>query len=321
MDGRIALDLGIIKIHWYGIIITLGMMLAVWIAMREFARRGENPDIMGDGAIWVIGLGIVGARIYHIVSSPNDGSGTGLQYYLQNPLEMLATWKGGIGIYGGIIGGVIGIIYVIKRAKAPLMRAFDSIVPGVLIAQAIGRWGNFVNQELYGGPTGSSWFGVLIDPQYRIRTGKFDFTDMTAYPPETRFHPTFLYESVWNFVGFLLLMWLARTKQYLIRKDGSAIGTPDLPLRDGDIGPLFLMWYGIGRAWVELFFRPDAWTIGSLPTAVWVSLAGIIAGVIMLVLNRRRLARIVPATVASPPDDAAPPTTDVAPDETHSQTT
>ena len=293
MESRIALDLGFIKIYWYGIVITTGMMLACYVAMYEAKRRGENPDIVSDGAIWVIGLGLVCARLYHVFSAPNDGSGSGWEYYRNNPLQILAIWQGGIGIYGGFVGGIIGIIYVMWRNKAPLWRWFDNIVPGVLLGQAIGRWGNYFNQELYGGPTGSSTWGLIIQEPFRVRTGKFDFTDMTQYPLDTRFHPTFLYESIWNFCGFLLLMWLARRyQQHPDRPE-----TAGRPLVDGDIGPLFLIWYGIGRGWVELFFRPDAWTLGSLPTAVWISIIGIGIGLLIMAYRHRVAKRPTPVNL------------------------
>jgi phosphatidylglycerol:prolipoprotein diacylglycerol transferase len=284
MESRIALELGPIKIYWYGIVITLGMVLACYVAMIEARRRGEDPEIVSEGAIWVIGLGLLGARLYHVFSLPNDGSGSGWEYYRNNPMQILAIWQGGIGIYGGIIGGVLGIILLMWRHRAPLWRWFDNIVPGVLLAQSIGRWGNYFNQELYGGPTGSDWWGLIIQEPFRIRTGKFDFTDLQKYPLDTRFHPTFLYESVWNFCGFLLLMWLARNKQ----QHNDRPETYNRPLVEGDIGPLFLIWYGIGRAWVELFFRPDAWTLGALPTAVWISIASCIVGVLLMVYMRIR---------------------------------
>jgi phosphatidylglycerol:prolipoprotein diacylglycerol transferase len=155
------------------------------------------------------------------------------------------------------------------------------VVPGVILAQAIGRWGNYANQELYGGPTGSTWWGITIDPAHRIRTSKIDFTDLQQYPPDTRFHPTFFYESVWNFAGFLLLLFIGRRYTRV--------------LRDGDIGALYFIWYGIGRSWVELFFRPDAWTIGQLPTAVWVSIGIIAIGALVLLANHTIVPRLAPA--------------------------
>ena len=164
MDPRVALDLGFIKVHWYGIIITLGMLAAIWVITVEAARKGEDPNVVSDGAVWVILCGVIGARLYHVVSSPNDGSGSGLQYYLQNPLQIVAIWNGGLGIYGAIIGGFAGLVVYVRRRKLNLVRWLDLVVPGIPLGQAIGRWGNFANQELYGGPTGSSWWGASIDP-------------------------------------------------------------------------------------------------------------------------------------------------------------
>jgi phosphatidylglycerol:prolipoprotein diacylglycerol transferase len=282
MGPSVAIDLGFIKIHWYGIILTFGMILATYIAALEAKRHGENPAIVWDGVLIVIGLGLVGARLYHVFSSPNDGSGSGWEYYRQNPLQILAIWQGGLGIYGGLIGGFIGIVFVIVRNRLNLLRWLDYITPGVVLAQAIGRWGNYANQELYGGPTGSSWWGITIDPAYRIQAGKFDFRDLQKYPPDTRFHPTFFYESAWNFAGFLLLMWISRRFERV--------------LRPGDVAACYGIWYGAGRTWVELLFRPDAWTIGLLPTAVWVSLGLIVIGLVILLANHTVLPRMTPAT-------------------------
>jgi phosphatidylglycerol:prolipoprotein diacylglycerol transferase len=280
-DPRIALQIGPIAVHWYGIIITAGMMLATYLAAVEAKRRGEDPNVVWDGVLLVIGLGLVGARLYHVFSSPNDGTNTGWAYYSQNPLEILFIWKGGLGIFGAIIGGLIGILIIAWRRRLKLLRWLDIATPGLLLAQSIGRWGNFVNQELYGGPTGSSWWGVTIAPQYRINTGKIDFTDLQAYPLDTRFHPTFFYESAWNFIGFILLMWAGRRFAAW--------------LRDGDTFGLYVIWYGLGRSWVELFFRPDAWTIGALPTAVWISLGLTALGVLVLLVNHLLLPRFRPA--------------------------
>lgn len=280
-DPRLALQIGPLAVHWYGIFITLGMMLAIYVAGLEAKRRGEDPNVAWDGALLVILLGLIGARLYHVFSSPNDGSGSGWAYYSQNPIEIIAIWRGGLGIFGGLIGGLIGIAFIIWRRRLALLRWLDIVTPGVLIAQAIGRWGNYANQELYGGPTGSSWWGITIAPEFRVRTGRLDFTDMAAYPPDTRFHPTFFYESAWNFIGFILLMWAGR--RFAQR------------LRDGDILAGYLFWYGLGRGWIELLFRPDAWTIGALPTAVWVSLGFMAGGAVIALVNHAVLPRLKPA--------------------------
>jgi phosphatidylglycerol:prolipoprotein diacylglycerol transferase len=268
VDSRVAFELGALRIHWYGLLVAIGMLAGTCVAAQEFKRRGGDPSVVWDGALWVILLGLVGARLYHVFSSPNDGSQGGWAYYSRNPLQIVAIWQGGLGIYGGLLGGALGVLLVCIRRRLRFLCLADSVTPGVLLAQAIGRWGNYFNQELYGGPTGSSWWGITIDPPYRIRTPGADFTDLQRYPPETRFHPTFLYESLWNLVGFVGLLWLARRR-----------------LREGDIAAFYLMWYGIGRSWIELFFRPDAWTVAGLPTAVWLSLSSITIGALILLYN------------------------------------
>ena len=273
MDTRVAFELGFLRVYWYGLLVTLGVLAGTWVAALEAKRRGDDPNVVWDSALWVILLGLIGARLYHVFSSPNDGSQGGWAYYSQHPIQIIAIWQGGLGIYGGLLGGALGILLVCIRRRLRFLRLADSIAPGVLLGQAIGRWGNYFNQELYGGPTGSSWWGITIDPPYRIRTPSADFTDLTRYPPETRFHPTFLYESIWNLVGFIGLLWLARRRGQ--------------HLREGDIGAAYLIWYGSGRLWIELLFRPDAWTLGGVPAAVWLSLFIIAMGMFVVVLNRR----------------------------------
>jgi phosphatidylglycerol:prolipoprotein diacylglycerol transferase len=270
MDTRVAFELGFLRVYWYGLLVTLGMLAGAWVAALEVKRRGGDPSVVWDGALWVVLLGLVGARLYHVVSAPNDGSHGGWAYYSRHPLQIFAIWQGGLGIYGGLLGGALAILLLSIRRRLRFLWLADSIAPGVLLGQAIGRWGNYFNQELYGGPTGSPWWGITIDPPYRIRTPGADFTDLTRYPPETRFHPTFLYESVWNLFGFIGLLWLARR-----------------PLREGDIGAIYLIWYGSGRLWIELLFRPDAWTLGGAPTAAWLSLFSLAIGIVILFLNRR----------------------------------
>lgn len=274
MDPRVAIDLGFWKIHWYGIIIMVSVFLAIIIVMNEAKRRGEDIAVIDKNAMTVFFAGVVGARLYHVFSSPNDGSGMGLTYYLQNPLQIFALWNGGLGIFGAILGGLIAVVLIIHRNKLRMMRWLDIVVPGVILAQAIARWGNYVNQELYGGPTGSNLWGLIIDPPYRIKTAKYDFTDMNAYPPSTRFHPTFFYESAWNLLGFIMMIVGGRRLKSV--------------LRDGDIAGFYFIWYGVGRTWVELLFRPDAWTIGSLPTAAWIGLAMVVIGLAIIIVGHVR---------------------------------
>jgi phosphatidylglycerol:prolipoprotein diacylglycerol transferase len=273
MDSRLALELGPLRIHWYGIVVTLGIIVAAYVTSLELKRKGYSPNIVWDNILLVLILGIVGARLYHVFSSPNDGSNSGWAYYSQNPLQIIAIWNGGLGIFGGIIGALIGIVIISIRNKVPFLLLTDCAAPGAALGQAIGRWGNFFNQELYGGPTGSSWWGITIDPIYRIRTPKIDFTDLQTYPPETRFHPTFFYESVWSFLGFIGLMWIARRFE------------PHL--RNGDVTACYFIWYGLGRSWTELLFRPDAWIAGAsaLPTAVLVGLGMMALGLLILFYN------------------------------------
>ncbi|MBX7213181.1 MAG: prolipoprotein diacylglyceryl transferase [Thermoflexales bacterium] len=271
MDPSVAIPIPGWPVYWYGILIMLGVMSAGYVASLEAQRRGENPEIVSDGIVWVLLLGVVGARLYHVFSSPNDGTNSGWAYYSQNPLAILDLRNGGLGIFGGLAGGILGVIIVIKRARRSLWRWFDCIVPGVLLAQSIARWGNFANQELYGGPTGSSWWGITIDAARRTNTGRINFQDLQAYPLETRFHPTFFYESAWNFAGFVLMMWASRRFERW--------------LRTGDLAGIYFIWYGLGRLWTEMLFRPDAWTIGALPTAAWVSLGSLAFGLGVLLVN------------------------------------
>ncbi len=288
MGPNIAFSIFGFPVYWYGIILTSGMMLATYVAAVELRRRGKDSNIAWNGMLYVIGLGIVGGRLYHVFSTPGDG-GVGWAYYSQNPLQILNIRNGGLGIYGGLIGGLIGVILVTRMNKLRFFQLADCVVPGVALGQAIGRWGNFVNQELYGGPTGSSTWGVLIDADHRIRTKSIDFTDLARYPLDMRFHPTFFYESMWNLAGFVLLMFVARRFQ--------------ARLREGDIGGLFFIWYGIGRAWTELLFRPDAWTVSAngLPTAVVISLVAMAFGALVILsgrmLHRPTLAGAEPVAV------------------------
>jgi phosphatidylglycerol:prolipoprotein diacylglycerol transferase len=180
----------------------------------------------------------------------------------------LQIWSGGIGIFGGLVGGVLAVFIYTYREKLNAWRWLDILAPGMLLAQAIGRWGNFFNQELYGPPTDLSWGILITNVNQRIAP----YNNLTEYPLDTTFHPVFFYESLWNIIGFILLMWIGR--KYYDR------------LLDGDIVSLYLFWYPMGRILVESL-RPDAWVIGGIPTAQIVSGSLILLGAGLAIYRRQ----------------------------------
>ncbi len=286
----IALRIGPLAIHWYGLLIFFGILLGTVYAARQAPRIGVSPDHVWNGLALCVVLGVIGARLYHVFSMPiecvTDGpplQGCGWAWYREHPQDILAIWRGGLGIYGAIIGGALGAAIYAWRHRFPILRVLDIGAPGLALGQAIGRWGNFINQELYGPPTGSSWWGLRISAEHRL-----DQYPISQYPYETTlFHPTFLYESLWSLLLFLTLAFIWR--KWRDRLQG------------GEIFAGYLIGYGLGRFWIEQFFRPDAWRVGSLAAAQWVGLALIAAGLAVLVLTRLR-ARKRPA----PPEATAP---------------
>ncbi len=275
-------NVGPLTIHLYGIIIVIGAIAAGVLTSLEAKRKGDNPEHVWNIVTWCLIAGILGARLYHVLSSP-QGNAIGFEYYfVTNPFETvplfglsipfptaLMIWNGGLGIYGGVAGGVLALAVYAWRNHLSLPRWLDNGAAGLILAQAVGRWGNYVNQELYGPPTTLPW-GIPIDADHRLPA----YVDLTRFPAETtRFHPVFLYESLWNFAGCLALLYVARRFQSR--------------LRDGDVFCLYLVIYGVGRLWVESM-RPDAWLVGVIPTAQIVSLVAIVAGVALIVLRRSR---------------------------------
>jgi len=274
-------NIGPLAVHWYGIIIVVGALAGAYAATFEAKRRGEDPEHVWNALVWCLVAGILGARLYHVLSSP-QGTTIGFRYYfVTNPFDTitifgrsipfptaLMIWNGGLGIFGAIAGGALAAIIYVRRNQLSLLRWLDIGAPGLILGQAIGRWGNFVNQELYGPPTTLPW-GIPIDAEHRIAP----FTDLSRYPVETtRFHPLFLYESLWNFAVFAALMIVGR--RYADR------------LKDGDILSLYFILYGLGRLFIEAL-RPDAWLIGNIPTAQLVSAGLIVLGVGLMVWRRQ----------------------------------
>ena len=254
--SSVAFHIGGKAIYWYGIIIALGVLLALWFCMKQKEKYGITEDNLMDGVLWGIPLAIVGARLYYVLFyldrfKKADGS--------FDWAESVAIWDGGLAIYGGVIAGILtGIVWCRKR-KIPFGAMADVCAPGLLIGQCIGRWGNFINREAFG-----------------RETAAFSRMGLTLPGRETVYvHPTFLYESLWNVVGLLLIVFVvAKGRRF-----------------DGENTWFYFLWYGIGRFWVE-GLRTDSlylfnWTIGGEPIRVSqaLSLVMVLVSAFMLLYN------------------------------------
>ena len=204
-------ELGPLTIYFYGVIIACGLMLAAFYACRRSAQFGLKEDDILDGVLWVTPFAIICARIYYVAFSWEE--------YAADPISVLYIWNGGIAIYGGVLGAIIGIAVMSKIKKVKFTTVLDLVLMSFLIGQAIGRWGNFCNREAFGAPTES----FLRMGLYNTITGSWEY-----------YHPTFLYESLWNACGFVLLHFLSKKRQY-----------------DGQIALGYAAWYGLGRVWIE----------------------------------------------------------------------
>lgn len=232
--------IGPLFIHFYGVIIMFGALMAAWLASREAKRRGFNPDVVWDVMPWLLIAGIIGARLWHIFTPPQSMVDMGIttQYYLTHPLDAINIRKGGLGIPGAVAGGALAL-WIYARVKNMSFASWvDIIAPGLALAQAIGRWGNFVNQELYGAPTNLPW-AIYIEPSKRLP----EFMDQAYY------HPMFLYESLWNLMNMAVLLILGRKL-----KD---------KLFTGDIFLIYLIIYPLGRFLLE-FIRLDPSNVGGI---------------------------------------------------------
>lgn len=223
--------IGTFKVYFYGIIIMLGVLVAVLISNRRAGTYGQEKDLIWDMLPWLLVAGIIGARLWHVLT-PSKSLGVGASYYFSHPIEILNIRKGGLGIPGAVIGGALGLWIFSKRKGFSFLVWADIIAPGLAIAQAIGRWGNFVNQELYGPPTNLPW-GIFIDSAHRL----------PGYEDFTHFHPMFLYESLWNLINFSILILISRSERQRERS--------------GELFFLYILIYAIGRFLLE-FIRLDA---------------------------------------------------------------
>ncbi len=256
-------QLGPLYVRFYGIILMLGAVAAAILAEREARRRGQSGDLVWDGLIWVLIGGIIGARIWHILTPPPSmvDAGITVSYYLTHPLDMLAIWRGGLGIPGAVIGGIFALYLFCRRRKLDFPMWLDIAAPALALGQAIGRWGNYVNQELYGEPTSLPW-KIFIEPQYRLP----GFQDQEYY------HPLFLYESLGSFAIVLFLLWLSRRKADL--------------LRNGDIFLVYLMAYPTVRFLLEFIRLDSAQVAGINANQTFMALVAIAAAVTLVLRHR-----------------------------------
>ena len=254
----VAFRIGPIAVHWYGIIFAVAAIAAAWLATREARRRGEDPE-----RVWTLLLvaavgGIIGSRIYHVIHE--------WTFYSENPELIPQVWLGGLGIPGGVAGGMLALAIYTRVQGLKFWRWLDIAAPAMLLAQAIGRFGNLVNQELYGPPTNLPW-GISIDAEHRVPP----YTDLDQYPVEsTTFHPLFLYESLLNVLGMFVLLYVGRR---FARR-----------LYDGDIAMLYFIWYGSVRTLLE-GFRTGNWLIGGVPTAVLIGVSVALIGAVVIIVR------------------------------------
>jgi prolipoprotein diacylglyceryl transferase len=256
-----TISAGPLTIHFYALCILIGIAVAIWLGRVRYAKVGGNADDVSEVAIWAVPFGIIGGRIYHVITSPEKYFGAGA-----NPIDALRIWQGGLGIWGAISFGAFGAYLYFRTHKTSLTYAqlLDCLAPGVVLAQAIGRVGNYFNQELFGRPTSLPW-GLEIDAPNRP----------TGYETFETFHPTFLYELIWCLLVACLLIKLPGSIKKLVT-------------RKGDIFALYVLAYTLGRLWIETLRIDESNLILGLRLNVWVSLIVIVASSVYLMKSKKR---------------------------------
>lgn len=252
MDSTL-LDLGFFQIQWYSILIFLGLFFGGLVAMGEAKRFRIGEDFLINLFFYLIPIALIGARLYYVLFN--------WSYYEMNKIEIIQVWRGGLAIHGGIIFGLLWILYYTKKYNVEFIRMLDILVVGLLLGHAIGRWGNFFNQEAYGSITTIETLQSLLIPNFIIE-GMFINGNYH--------HPTFLYESLGLFIGFLIIFFLRRMKT----------------IKKGNILSFYLIWYGILRFFIEIL-RTDSLMLGNFKVAQIVSLIMVAIGVIMFIKSRR----------------------------------
>ncbi|MEC0665405.1 prolipoprotein diacylglyceryl transferase [Priestia flexa] len=250
---RVFLELGPLTIYWYGVIIGAGVLLALYIATKESTKRGLPKDTFIDLVLFAVPIAIICARIYYVAFE--------WDYYSQHLNEIPQIWKGGIAIHGGLIGAILTGIVFSRVKKISFWKLADIAAPSIILGQAIGRWGNFMNQEAHGGEVSRAFLEGLHLPEFIINQ---------MYINGTYYHPTFLYESLWNLAGFALLIALRRVN-----------------LRRGELFLTYVIWYSIGRYFIEGMRTDSLMLTDTLRIAQVISLVLIAVAVIIIAIRRK----------------------------------
>ncbi|MET1248318.1 prolipoprotein diacylglyceryl transferase [Sporolactobacillus sp. STCC-11] len=250
--NRMAFEFGPLHIYWYGIIIAAGALLGLLLAMREGKRFDLPTDTFTDLLLYAAPIAVISARIYYVAFEWG--------YYSKHPGQIIAIWNGGIAIYGALIGAVLTAIVFCRLRHVSFWKVADICAPSIILGQAIGRWGNFMNQEAHGGPTTRAALEHLHLP---------DFIVNQMYIDGTYYIPTFLYESLWNIIGFILLLTIRR----LVR------------LKRGELFMTYVTWYALGRFYIE-GLRTDSLMLGPLRVSQWLSVVLVIVGISLIIYWR-----------------------------------
>ncbi|MDT8858741.1 prolipoprotein diacylglyceryl transferase [Alkalihalobacillus sp. MEB130] len=250
--SRIFLEIGPLTIYWYGALIGLGVFLGYLVATREAVKRGYPKEMYADVLLFALPIAILSARAYYVIFR--------WEQFADNPIRMFYIWEGGLSIHGGVIGGMLTAYFFCRKRGYSFWQVADITAPSLLLAQAIGRWGNFMNQEVYGGPVTREFLEGILLP---------DFIINQMYINGTYYHPTFLYESIWNLLGFFLLIYLRRFN-----------------LKQGEIFMTYLVYYSFARFFLEMI-RLDYLLIGGVLKTAQVASIILIVGAIIFTIYRR----------------------------------
>lgn len=247
----ILLELGPVSIYWYSVIILIAILVASYVFFKEAKKKNYDDKFYTNLIFYGIIFGIIGARVYYVLFN--------LDYYLSNPFQIIAVWNGGLAIHGGIIAGLIWFIYYCKKHKKNIFRVLDMAAPALIIGQAIGRWGNFFNSEAH---------GTIVTKEYLESLHIPDFIINGMYIKGNYYHPTFLYESFFNLIGFIILIVLSKKKN----------------LKNGQIFGTYLIYYSILRFIIESL-RTDSLMIGNIKVAELISVFLFILGILVMIYN------------------------------------